>query len=95
MINNKNLQYATLYQMNLSISDNKNDIHKISPSDVISLTIDNNYDSMTYSMIRFRLYLDMNIIRMICESTGDLIIRCNLDGGIYNIREDEIGRAHV
>ena len=89
MINNKNLQYATLYQMNLSISDNKNDIHKISPSDVISLTIDNNYDSMTYSMIRFRLYLDMNIIRMICESTGDLIIRCNLDGGIYNIREDD------
>ena len=79
-------RYVNLYNVNLTLVVDKK-IIKVSPSDIISLSIINNYDSMTYPIIRFRLYTDINIIQSLAENPSDIFVRCNLDGGVYMLKE--------
>lgn len=79
-------RYANLYNVNLTLIAGKETIN-VSPSDIITLSIINNYDSMTYPIIRFRLYTDINIIQSLAENPSDIFVRCNLDGGVYMLKE--------
>ena len=65
--------------MSLIINGN---INMISQSDIVSIAMINNYDTMTYPIIRVRLYSDISLIENLTEYPDDIHIRCNLDGGI-------------
>lgn len=84
-LNNKH--YANLYHISLSLIVNKTVIN-INPSDIVTMSIINNYDSMTYPIIRFRLYSDISVIRLLAENPSNIFVRCNLDGGVYLIKEE-------
>lgn len=81
--------YSVLYKIKLSLIIDKNDIINISSSDIVSLAIINNYDTMTYPIIRVRLYSDINTIQKITECPDDVYMRGNLDGGIYRMNDEE------
>lgn len=81
-------KYSTLYNVNLSLTYNKKNVINIPTSDIVSIAIINNYDSMTFPMIRIRLYSDISIMQQISEFTDDIIVRGNIDGCIYRMPED-------
>ena len=82
-----NDKFLTLYKVSMSLIINGN-INMISQSDIVSIAIINNYDTMTYPIIRVRLYSDISLIENLTEYPDDIHIRCNLDGGIYKINDD-------
>lgn len=84
-----NEKYSVLYKINLSILLNSNKIIRIPTSDIVSITIIDNYDAMTYPVIRIRLYSDIDILEKISESYNSLHVRGNLDGGIYLMNPED------
>ena len=82
-----NDKFLTLYKVSMSLIINGN-INMISQSDIVSIAMINNYDTMTYPIIRVRLYSDISLIENLTEYPDDIHIRCNLDGGIYKINDD-------
>lgn len=81
-------KYSTLYNISLSISYNKTNIITIVPADIVSIAIMNNYDNMTFPVIRIRLYTDVSVMQRIAEFPDSLIIRGNLDGSIYRMPQN-------
>lgn len=82
-------RYSVLYKTNIALVINKKDIIKISSSDIVSISIVNNYDTMTYPIIRLRLYSDISLIEKISENYNDIYVRGNLDGGVYRMNDDD------
>ena len=66
-----------------------NRIINIPSSDIVSFSMIHNYDTMTFPIIRLRLYSDISIIQMMTEYPNDIHIRGNLDGGIYEMNDEE------
>lgn len=79
--------YSTLYKVSLALIVNSNNIININTSDIVSIAFVNNYDTMTFPMIRIRLYTDINVIQNIAESPDTVYVRGNLDGGIYRMND--------
>lgn len=59
----------------------------VSPSDIVSISIINEYDTNTYPIIRVRIYTDITTYHALSESPHDIWVNMNLDGGIYKMAE--------
>lgn len=66
-----------------------NETIKISDSDIVSISFIHNYDTMTYPIIRLRLYSDISIIQSICENPNDIEVRGILQGMIYRMNDEK------
>jgi hypothetical protein len=82
-----NEYYSTLYSIDFRLNAN-GEIIKISPGDVVSFLIDNDYDGNTYPIVRLRLYSDLTVIQKIAECPDNLYINASITGGIYAMSTD-------
>lgn len=81
--------YVTMYKTNgLNISFGSEDL-TIQKSDIVSISLMNNYDTATFPIIRFRVYSDLMNIQKICENSDSLNVAIVLQGGIYKMNDDE------
>lgn len=81
-------KYSVLYKINIKLITLDSCIN-IPTSDIVSISLINNYDTMTYPITRIRLYSDIDILTRITESCNNLNIRCTLDGGVYRMNDDD------
>ena len=81
-------KYVTLYKPSISIMI-PNETLKISDSDIVSISFIHNYDTMTYPIIRLRLYSDISVIQTICENPDDIEVRGSLQGMIYRMNDEK------
>lgn len=85
-----NDKFSALYKISLRLYSNKHNISiNIPKSDIVSISIINNYDTMTFPIVRFRLYSDINVMRTIIEYPSDFYICGNFDGGIYKMNDND------
>ena len=80
-------RFCALYKVSMALIVGE-DILNIPTSDVVSIMLSYNYDTMTYPMIRFRLYSDIDVIQRIMDEPNNIYIRTNMDGGIYKISDE-------
>ncbi len=86
----RNDKFSALYKINIRLYSNNHNISiNIPKSDIVSISIINNYDTMTFPIVRFRLYSDISVIQSISEYPNDFYICGNFDGGIYRMNDDE------
>ena len=81
-------KYVTLYKPNISLVI-PDQILEISDSEIVSITFIHNYDTMTYPIIRLRLYSDISVIQSLCESPNDIEVRGDLLGMIYRMNDED------
>ena len=81
-------KYVTLYKPHLSIVL-PNDTLTISDSDIVSISFIHNYDTMTYPIVRVRLYSDISAIQSICDKPDDIEVRGSLQAMIYRMNDEK------
>jgi len=84
-------RYSTLYDISMRLAVNvfeSTEIIEISRSDIISISIINQYDNMTYPIIRVRLYSDLSILEKLTTYSDSIMISMNMDAGIYRMGEE-------
>ena len=86
---NSNDRYSVMYNTNMSLTVADSEVIDISSSDIVSIAFIHNYDTMTFPIIRVRLYCDISIIQKMTSHPNDIYVRCNMDGGIYKFTEDK------
>lgn len=82
-----NYKYTVLYRLSM-VLNTKNKIIKVPNSDVISITKINNYDTMTFPIIRIRLYSDISILEDMIDYPDTINVNMDLYGGMYAIATD-------
>lgn len=80
-------QYSVLYRVSLVLNVNGT-THTIPTSNIISISILNNYDTMTFPICRFKLECDLNLIQTILDYPDSISILCNLDANIYRMTDN-------
>lgn len=81
-------KYSVLYKTLVSVIS-KNDVIQIPTSDIISYAVICNYDTMTYPILRLRLYTDLDIIQKICEYPDDIKVNMSLNGNVYRMSDGD------
>jgi len=82
-------QYQTLYDVSLCVKISNVDVVTIPVSDIVSITIINNYDTSTFPIIRYRLMIDSSIIQNMLEYSDELSIMNTLNGNVYMYDTDD------
>lgn len=80
------ISYSVLYRVSMSILT-PGDSFVLSPSDIVSISIINEYDKNTYPIVRIRLYTDITTYHSMEENPHDISVNMNLDGGLYKMAE--------
>lgn len=84
-----NDKYSTLYKLGISIKTNNSaNTFKIPTSDIISITIINNYDMATFPIIRVRLYTDLTTMENLTEYPDQIYVSMDMFGNIYKMNDD-------
>ena len=81
-------KYVALYKPNISIVL-PNETLSISESDIVTISFIHNYDTMTYPIIRLRLYSDISVIQTICDTPDDIEVRGVLLGMVYKMNNEK------
>ena len=81
-------KFVTLYKPNISLVL-PNDTISVSNSEIVSVAFIHNYDTMTYPIIRIRLYSDISVIQTLCESPNDIEVRGSFTGMIYKMNDEK------
>lgn len=81
-------KFVTLYKPNISLVL-PNDTISVSNSDIVSVAFIHNFDTMTYPIIRIRLYSDISVIQTLCESPNDIEVRGSFAGMIYKMNDEK------
>jgi hypothetical protein len=79
-------KFVTLYRPNVSIVLPDETLN-ISNSDIVTISFIHNYDTMTYPIIRLRLYSDISVIQTICDNPDDIEVRGALFGMVYRMND--------
>jgi hypothetical protein len=79
--------YNTMYRVNIGLWI-QGEYHAIQSSDLISIAFVHRYDTATYPIVRFRFYADASLIETINEDPNNIMIVCNMDGGIYKSTDE-------
>lgn len=80
-------KYHVLYAVNMSLVVDKT-LHNIPTADIVSISFMNQYDTMTHSMIRVRLYTDISLMRSLTSDPDNIRILCNMSGNLYQITQE-------
>jgi hypothetical protein len=81
-------KFSALYRITMSLIIDKT-IISIPTADIISISFINNYDALTFPIIRIRLYADISIMENLAEAPDKIFIRTNFDGGIYRMNDTD------
>ena len=81
-------RYQVMYRTTISLSVNGVN-YSIPTSDIISVSIIHNYDTMTFPMIRLRVYTDLELIQNVTEYADQIEMIGNFDAGIYLLKDDQ------
>ena len=82
-------KYSVFYTMELYFVINGKDIVKIDHDDIVSFTISNQYDTMTYPMIRLRLYSDLSVLQALADDPDNIRIRGTIDNMLYEVSDKD------
>ena len=64
-------KYVTLYKPSISIILPTETLN-IVDSDIVTISFIHNYDTMSFPIIRLRLYSEISVIQTICENPNDI-----------------------
>ena len=81
-------KFVTLYKPTLSLVLPEETI-TVSDSEIVSIALIHNYDTMTYPIIRVRLYSDISVMQTLCEAPNDIEVRGSLSGMIYKMNDEK------
>lgn len=85
-----NNKYSTLYKIGMTIKTNNNtDVFNISTSDIVSMSIINNYDTATFPIIRIRLYTDLTTMENLTQYPDQIYVSVNMNGNVYRMNDDD------
>lgn len=87
-------KYQVMYDVCLHLSVN-GELYKVNTADIVSISIINNYDTMTFPIIRIRLNTDLELIQNIMDYPDEIEMSGNLNGAIYDISNNESGPVAV
>jgi len=82
-------KYSVFYTMELHFVINGKDIVKIDHDDIVSFTISNQYDTMTYPMIRLRLYSDLSVLQALADDPDNIRLRGSIDSMLYEVSDKD------
>ena len=83
----KNEAYSVLYRLSLVVIVGQT-LYEVKTSDIVSITIMNNYDTRTFPIIRVRLQTDLDMMEMIGEYPDQISVEMSLDGGMYKLSSE-------
>lgn len=81
-------KYSTLYGVTVGISVGRIR-QSIDSADISSIAIIHQYDTMTYPIIRIRLYSDLSLVEFMNTNPDDIKVSIIVGGAICRIRENE------
>lgn len=79
--------YSVLYRISLVLIVGQT-LYELKSSDIVSISIINQYDTKTFPIMRIRLQSDLDMMEMIGEYPNDIKIEMMLDGGMYKMSSD-------
>ena len=82
------INHAVLYQPSLSLRTSKWST-TIEPSDIVSISIMNQYDTRTFPIIRFRLYCDLSIMQQLTDDPDNITLGGVLHGNVYRMSQED------
>lgn len=62
---------------------------RISPSDIVSISMIHNYDSAMFPIIRIRLYTDLTTMEHLTEYPDQIYVGMDMFGNIYRMNDDD------
>lgn len=80
--------YSTLCEFRISLCNNISTPIILSADDVVSISIQQDYDTSLFPMIRVRLYTDITTLTYINENPKNLDITMSNTGMIYELNQD-------
>lgn len=89
-----NRRYSTLYSVNNLNIRIGNESKYISTSDLMSISIIDNYDEMTYPIIRLRLYTDISTLEFINEDPDNIYVGFVLSGNIVELNDNSESKPY-
>lgn len=88
-------KYSTMYRVLMTLVLNRDKYIKIDPSDIVSISFINEYDTKTFPIIRVRLYTDVSVIQDMVEFPDSIYVRANITGSIYKMDDENEDRSPV
>lgn len=82
-------KYSVFYTMELYFVINGTDIVRIDHDDIVSFTVSNQYDTMTYPMIRLRLYSDLSVLQSLADSPDAIRLRGSINSMLYEVSDKD------
>lgn len=81
-------KYSVLY--NIAVNFIAGDrVINMSSSDIVSIAYICNYDTMTYPIIRIRIYTDLENIQYLCDKPDEDYVKLSFDGNVYMMSDNE------
>lgn len=80
-------RYQVMYRPTLLLSVNGTN-YTISPSDIVSISIMHNYDTMTFPIIRIRLFPDLQLLQNILEYPDEIEMVGDLYANTYLLQDE-------
>lgn len=80
--------YSVLYEPVLSLRTN-NWSWNVDSSNIVSISIINDYDTRTFPIIRFRLYCDLSVMEQLTNDPDNITIGGVLHGNVYRMSQED------
>lgn len=87
---NKN-KFSVLYKINLNIAVKGVECENfpVSASDIVSISLINNYDLSSYPIIRIRLFSDISVIQKLTKYPDNIYLSLNMLGNVYQMNNED------
>lgn len=80
--------FVILYKVNIMLNIGQETI-SVPTSDIVSIAIVDEFDTMTHQMIRVRLYTDIDNFESMTNKPDDIHISLNMPSGVYRINDED------
>ena len=85
--------YSTLYRLQLDVGVLHPGVgyetFSVSPSDIVSISIINNYDVAMYPIIRIRLYTDLSHLQILTSEPDNARVNLVFKGNVYKMNKND------
>ena len=76
--------YSTLYKLSVMVNTTEDDM-VIPTSDIVSVSIINNYDVAMFPIIRIRIYTDLSYLQKITNDPDNISVNIVFNGNVYDM----------
>lgn len=94
-MNIENYRYSVLYKTNVILKVNSSINNegykniKLPSSDIVSISIINNYDTATFPIIRLRIYTELENVLYLTEDPDDIHVSITMCGNVYRMTNND------